>query len=223
MQEQDMKKLQETLSDFSQRLSSVEEDVSELKQNKAEKKRVDIIRNQIENLSEQLETLSKTVEKLDNEIERLDDLDEDVSEISNSLSSQKEVLRKQIQDTNERVAGLRKEVKYDVDEEKDDLTIPEETSRVEYISVLPKNLREDVINSQPLLRAAVIYDNFERWSEYTPKGYVLKSGDIKRSYPENLEYQQIYRAMEEFGRNTKSDFSYINTDSTGRALIKHKK
>lgn len=223
MQEQNIRELQETLSDFSKRLSSVEEDVSDLKQTKAEKKRVDIVREQIETLSETVETLSETVTELDDEITRLDDIEEDVSDVSESLSEQQTVLQKQIQDTNERIAELRKQVKYDVDESDSSFTVPEDTSKVEYLSLLPNTLREDVIDSEPLLRAAVIYEHFERWSDYTPKGYVLKSGEIKRCYPEPLEYQQIYRAMEEFGRNTNSDYSYINTDSTGRALIKHQK
>lgn len=79
--------------------------------------------------------------------------------------------------------------------------------------------------SQNVIRAITLWDYFEQWSKPVSHGQLLKSNEIRKLLTTRLntkfEWTQIYRVMEAFNRNTPDNYQIINTESTGKSIIRY--
>lgn len=219
--EEAVKSLQDSQSNIESRFSQFEEESDRIK------KELSQLRDSIEQHRDQISELMETSDSVEEDLmvveERLDAI---VSRIEESEKNIKENRR----DAEEQRAGLARRVTeienlLDIeggDREMENI-IASDIPVLERFKKLPENIRD---NNPSMDRAATIWENFDRFSEYTPKGWVITSKDVKKLLTtveeENFEWVIVYRAMEAFDKYSPPEFDYIETDSWGKALIRYR-
>lgn len=220
-------------SDILRRLETLEQEKDQLEQ------RVEQLENDNITLKKQLETHRQTTIDIEKELGNLKDKLTDTIETLelhesrlNSIVDSIETLEQRITDNRidneEQRAKLAKRVTYiqnalDIDAENwDEYNLfDEHAPEIERFSYLPADLRADKPN---LDRAATIWEHFDRYADYRPKGYVITSKNARRLLntvnDEDYAYQQIHRAMEEFEKHTPPEFALIETRE-GKSLIRY--
>lgn len=102
--------------------------------------------------------------------------------------------------------------------------VADDACELEHLAAIPKDIREVKIDRKPLTRAVVVWEHFDEWASYSPHGYVIKSGDLRKhlqtALGESIEWSPLYRVMATFKQSTGGDYEFIDTKTTGKALIK---
>lgn len=211
--------LTETVEDLEKENRDLRNDLEDVRVAKEE---LDTVLQDLTTLENDLESMTRDVSSIQRQMRSLDedttDLEDDLEDLEQEMHEGRYAVEQKISDANRRLTGI--EAHLDIDEVDLSRAIHEEASELEHLSLLPERVFESEVNSEPLRRAVEIYENFDKWSEYTPKGYIIKSGDLKRYMSEDLEWSQLYRAMEKFGKNTDESYTYIDHHKHGKALIR---
>jgi len=211
--------LTETVEDLEQENRDLRDDLEDVRVAKEE---LDTVLQDLTTLETDLESLTRDVNSIQRRIRSLDEntdkIEDDLEGLEQEMHESRYAVEQKISDANRRITGI--EAHLDIDEVDLGRAIHEDASELEHLSLLPDRVFESEVNSKPLRRAVEIYEHFDKWSEYTPKGYIIKSGDLKRYMSEELEWSQLYRAMEKFGNNTDERYTYIDHHKHGKALIR---
>jgi hypothetical protein len=95
---------------------------------------------------------------------------------------------------------------------------------LEHLAAIPEEIRDVKIDRKPLTRAVVVWEHFDEWATYSPHGYIVKSGDLRKHLQTALEepiaWSPLYRVMAMFKQSTGDDYEFIDANTTGKALIK---
>jgi hypothetical protein len=152
--------------------------------------------------------------------ERIDELED---KIDKEVFKTRDRLSNDIGQVKSRISEVERELGLtDIDNE-DMPHHMDSTSKIGRISHLPKEERKEKVR-KPLYRATIVWENFNEWSDFAPRGRVIKSGDLKKFLSahtnEDLSWQQIYRVMEVFDEETSDIFKSEKSDELGKILIK---
>ena len=215
------RELHEQVRQLTGRLEEIEETVAAVDRAAADEATVEALREDVRELQGTLTTTFERLGNVEQELDNLDGVDNEVEGVRQLVADTKDSLTQKIRETNKRIAN----VEDTMDESpaqaaSKGIEIPDDASELAYLTALPRHVRKKHIESKSKLRAVEVHDNFDRWSEYTPSGYIIKSGDLKRLLSEDISWSQVYRVMETFAKNTEHDYAYIDKDSTGKALIR---
>lgn len=199
-----------------------------------------------ESLSETVEEIHQMVKQLSISVSELDDTVSDMEELEGALASLRsedeelagkidEVLgltqqnrrsaEHRLSSLTARVAGLEEYLSSDSESE-DDVArlVPESACELEHLAAIPTDIRNVKVDGTPLKRAVVVWENFDEWADYSPHGYIIKSGDLRKflqtALNEKIDWSPLYRVMAAFKQNTNSNYEFIDTGTTGKALIK---
>ena len=215
------RELHEQVRQLTGRLEEIEESVAAVDRAAADEATVEALREDVRKLQGTLTTTVERLKNVEQELDNLDGVNNEVEGVRQLVADTKDSLTKKIRETNKRIANVE-----DTMDEKPaqaaskGIEIPDDASELAYLTALPQHVRKKHIESKSKLRAVEVHDNFDRWSEYTPSGYIIKSGDLKRLLSEDISWSQVYRVMETFAKNTEPEYAYIDKDSTGKALIR---
>jgi hypothetical protein len=102
--------------------------------------------------------------------------------------------------------------------------VADDACELEHLAAIPRDIRDVKIDRKPLNRAVVVWEHFDEWATYSPHGYIIKSGDLRKhlqtALGESVEWSPLYRVMAAFKENTSPEFEFIDAKRTGKALIK---
>jgi DNA repair exonuclease SbcCD ATPase subunit len=214
-------RLEEVVSDkedLQEKVASLEEENTTLKRN-------------LERVRQNQQEQEKHLSDLDDVIEEWDDFKTIVNSRLDAVASRLEDIEKTVHENrkhseerraeiSKRITVIQNALDIDSDEFQTDL-IEGDAPTLEQVSQLPKEMRE---NNPNIDRAATIWEYFDRFATYTPKGYIVRSTDVKNllttTREQEFHWNQVHRAMEAFNENTPAEYSYIETNS-GKALIQY--
>lgn len=221
------KKVGEKLENLESRVEKLEKENEELKnENEHLKSVISSLEEDTINLSEKLEEYADITNELEGTIQliesRLDATVRRVDDLEEQISNLREVSERKRSEIAYRLSQIEDSLDLDIIE----LSVDDKKAEplVEKFSSLPDEVKKNELSNSKY-RAILIYENFTEWGEHTKKGYVLKSSRIKNllSASENidLEYPQIYRAMEELDSLTPPEFEYKEQTNSEKLLIKY--
>lgn len=213
--ESKLNRIYDKLHEFDNRISTLESENAELKREKH------LLQSQIEQLEEQqqsdLEEINKEIQVLKSQAGHL--AEENIS-INETIQSLQESISEYKDTTNKRLAQIESGASSGDDETDEMVEINGELDKIKYLDT-------DTIEEQfsvDIRRAVILWENFEEWSERTPGGLTLKSGDIRKLLSSHedtqLAWTQVYRVMACFEDNTPKTYKLIDNNKTGKAIVK---
>lgn len=179
-------------------------------------RRISTLEDDVESVSRTMDSIQRHVSALD---EDTDDLEDEIETLEQELNDGRIAVETKISDANRRLTGI--ENYLDIDEVDIGPAIHKDASELEHLASLPARVRESEIDTKPTRRAVNIYEKFDTWAEYTPRGYVITSSDLRKYLNEDLEWTPLYRAMEAFAKKTDGEYAYIDHPKLGKALIRY--
>lgn len=212
--------LTDTVEDLEKENRDLRNDLEDVKVARDE---LDSALRQLSTLEDDVESVSRSVDSLERRLKALDedteDLEDDLEQFQQELHDGRLAVEKKISEANKRITGIENHL--EIDEVEMGRAIRQDASELEHLASLPERVRESEIDTKPTRRAVEIYENFDKWSEYTPRGYIISSGDLRKYMNEDLEWTPVYRAMETFAKKTDGEYAYINHPKIGKALIRY--
>lgn len=188
--------------------------VASLEQNnKALRDTVDEMSDTIEELQQDTMLLES---RLDSTVEGLDAAEDDIEQIQNKAE-------RKYADLAHRFSQLEDTLEMDVVEISATGGSSGDTV-IEQFASLPEEVKEDQLKDS-MRRATVVFEKFMDWADFTQRGYVLKSSELRKllstAYDDEFQWSQIYRVMEAFEEGTPAEFEYKETERHGKVLVKH--
>lgn len=216
----------ERLNQVESRVDALEKENEELREeNEFLKDVVAKVEDENASLRETVKSLVKDIEELQTEKEllqnQMDGVNNSIESVENKMSEFSEQSERNHADIAYRVSQIENALDLDVV----DISVSGDGDTViEQFASLPTEVKEEHLTDS-MRRATVIYENFTDWGEFTKKGYVLTSGDLKKflsaSYETEFEWSQIYRVMKSFEEGTPPEFEYTNTERQGKVLVRY--
>lgn len=235
----DLNSLIRTVTMLSERVGTLEEENNELRKTTTRlESKFTNLESGVRRLGRDIDTLELNLKEL---METVDDQQELVSSLSKSTSEARQdvnslhqrldtdrgEVERRISEVTQRVRGL--ELHLDVE---DDDYIPQnsgyldpDASVVEQLASMTEEQRKNLDPSKPLQRAVIVWENFDSWAKYVPSGYTITSGDLRKHLTapvgRQLHWAEVYAVMEAFDENSPERFTYKDTKSKGKCLIKY--
>lgn len=211
--EEKLNRIYDKLHEFDARIDSLESENSELRRKNA------YLETEIEQFKESREDLKEEIEKevqvLKSQAGHLADKNIEVQE---TLENIKEIVSEHKENTNSRLAQL--ESDSDISSTTAETSIDCELDAIKYLD--ETQIKETF--SVDTYRAVVIWENFTEWSENTPGGRTLQSGELRKLLSSRsnsqLAWTQIYRAMACFNDMSPKEYDFIDNNKTGKAIVK---
>lgn len=179
------------------------------------------LKEKIDKLEDKKEKISERVEQV-NEVQnsRLDAVNEYIDDIETELSDARLDLEDSYSDLEKRVAAIESELGLD---DWDSEVLAQGVCALERLTLIPRERREEKLNVN-LYRASIIWERFEDWSETVKSGRIIKSTNLLKllsaELNSDLKYSQLYRAMEEFNKNSPDYYEYKNPDNKEKFLLR---
>lgn len=225
-----VQKLESRVTDLEESKEHLEEENADLREdNETLKRKVTTLEEENAALREQTDTLEEEVEDLTSTVNtlnsRADALYEEIDQAQKDITDQSFHAEERLSDIIKRVAGIENEL--GLEEWETTNQLGPNACALERFSAMPEEKREDELKT-PVMRATLVWENFDDWSSPTHKGRVIRSGELRKllkaATGKKLAWTQVYRVMEEFEDNTTAQYKYLGQDGEdeafGKALIR---
>jgi len=180
--------------------------------------RMDSLEQENKNLKELYETLDKRISVLES---RADHLNDGIESAEIEMRQNKDDIERKQDTLEDRITAL--EAELGIEDWESDSVVTQPSCELERLAQMPDEMREEEL-SRSVNRAIIIWNHFEQWSKPVANGQLLPSSEIRKLLStrlnENLEWVQVYRVMESFNKNTPEDYNIIETNNSGKSLIR---
>jgi ribosome-binding ATPase YchF (GTP1/OBG family) len=181
--------------------------------------RMDALEKENETLRSLYKELDKRVSVLES---RADHLNDGIESTEIEMRQNKDDIERKHGELKDRITAIEAELGIEDWDSESILTKP--SCELERLSQMPDKMRDDEL-SRSVNRAIIIWNHFEQWSQPVANGQLLPSSEIRKLLSTRLnaklEWVQVYRVMESFSKNTPDQYEIIETQNSGKSIIRH--